>query len=176
MVNAEDARPKAMRFEKPIVAVKQVPAGNNGCVATKPYTKILVLFQWTSATNISGVHNLPSANLHVTVKLQRKMPNRRYWGIENNKARATYLRHYYGVNNVNQTIKNAKIGYTIGKYWHALFLQALLTAVIAACDMYIACCKGGLDLKWFIKERIRKSFQDFWLKLSYQMLTYNPKD
>ncbi len=75
VVNAGDARPKAMRFEKPIVAVKQVPAGNDGGVATKPYTKTLVSFQSTSATNISGVNNLPSANLFVTVKLQGKTPN-----------------------------------------------------------------------------------------------------
>ena len=67
-VNAGDARPKAMCFKKPIVVVKQVPAGELGGVATKPYTKTLVSFQSTGATNISGVNNLPSANLYVTVK------------------------------------------------------------------------------------------------------------
>jgi hypothetical protein len=78
VVNAGDARPKVMRFEKPIVAVKQVPAGNNGGVATKPYTNTLVSFQLTGTTNISGINNLPSANLFVTVKLQGKTPNWRY--------------------------------------------------------------------------------------------------
>jgi hypothetical protein len=57
-----------MRFEKPIVVVKQVPAGELGSVATKPYTKTLVLFQSTGATNISGVNSLPLVNLYITVK------------------------------------------------------------------------------------------------------------
>ncbi len=108
VVNAGDARPKAMRFEKLIVAVKQVLAGNDGGVATKPYTKTLVSFQLTGTTNTSGINNLPSANLFVTVKLRGKMPNRRYWGIENNETRATYLGHYYGFDNVDHMIKNAK--------------------------------------------------------------------
>jgi hypothetical protein len=72
VVNAGDARPKAMRFENLIVAVKLVLAGNDGGVAMKPYTKTLVLFQSTGATNISGFNNLLSANLYVTVKLQGK--------------------------------------------------------------------------------------------------------
>ncbi len=108
-MNASDARPKVMRFEKPIIVVKQVPAGELGGVAMKPCTKTLVLFQSTGATNISGVNNLPSANLFVTIKSRGKTPNRRYWGIEQNEARATYLGHYYGVDNVNHMIKNAKI-------------------------------------------------------------------
>jgi hypothetical protein len=37
-VNAGDARPKAMHFKKPIVVVKQVPAGILGGIPTKPYT------------------------------------------------------------------------------------------------------------------------------------------
>jgi hypothetical protein len=96
-------------------------------------------------------------------------------GIEQNKARATYLGHYYyGVDNVNHMIKNAKIRYTTWKYWHAPFLHALSIAVIAAYDMYIECCEGGLDEEWFIVEKDRLSFRDFWLKLSQQMLKYDP--
>jgi hypothetical protein len=140
VVNAGDARPKAMRFQKPIVAVKQVPAEDLGGVgATKACTKMLVSFQSTGATNISGINNLPSANLYVTIKERGKHPNRRYWGIEQNEARQTYLGHYYGINNVDHMIKNAKIRYTTWKYWHALFLHALSIAVIAAYDMYIEC-------------------------------------
>jgi hypothetical protein len=48
--------------------------------------------------------------------------------------------------------------------------------VVAAYDMYIECCKGGLNPEWFIEEKDRKSFRAFRLKLSGQMLTYDPKD
>ncbi len=117
VVDAGDALPKAMRFLKPIVAVKQVPAEDLGGVGvTKVYTKTLVSFQSTGATNISGVNNLSSANLYVTVKGRGKHPNRQYWGIKQNKAQQTYLGHYYGINNVDHIIENAKIRYTTWKY------------------------------------------------------------
>ncbi len=109
VVNANDARPKAMCFQNPIVAIKQVPTRGDGEATTKPYTKTMVLFQSTGATNICGINNFPSADLRVTVKTRGKGPARRVWGIEQNKARATYLGHYYGVDNVNHMIKNAKI-------------------------------------------------------------------
>jgi hypothetical protein len=67
-VNAGDAWPKAMHFKKPIVVIKQVPARELGGVATKPYTKMLMSFQSTGTTNISGVNNLPLANQYVTIK------------------------------------------------------------------------------------------------------------
>ncbi len=105
----------------------------------------MVSFQSTGATNISGVNNLPPANLYVTVKSQGKKPNRRHWGIDQNEeACQTYLgRHYYRVDNVDHMIKNARIRYTTWKYWHVLFLDALLMALIASYDMYIECCLGG---------------------------------
>ena len=105
VVNANDARPKAMRFQKPIVAIKQVPTRGDGEATTKPYTKTMVSFQSTGATDICSVNNLPSADLYVTVKARGKGPARRVWGIEQNEARATYLRHYYGVDNVDHMIK-----------------------------------------------------------------------
>ena len=61
-VKPGDARSKAMRYQNPIVVVKQVPA----TATTKAYTKNIVSFQSTGATNIAGVNNLPSAQLYVT--------------------------------------------------------------------------------------------------------------
>ena len=66
-VLAGDPRAKAMRFMQPIVAIKQVEETNDQH-PTKAYTKTLVSFQSTGATNISGVNNLPSAGLYVSVK------------------------------------------------------------------------------------------------------------
>jgi hypothetical protein len=122
-----------MQFEKPFIAVKQVPAGNNGGVATKLYTKTLVLFQLTGVTNISGVNNIPSANLYVTVKLQGKMPNLRSWGIENNKARVTYLGHYYGVDNVPYDQKCQDLVHNV----------EVLACTISPCS--VDCCYCGVQ-------------------------------
>ena len=107
MVDASNAWPQAMRFENPIVVVKQVaatPTAKEG-TTTKPYTKTRVCFQSTGATNIIGVNSLPSASLYGTVESRGMKPNKRYWGIEQNEARATYLGHYYGVDNVDHMIK-----------------------------------------------------------------------
>jgi hypothetical protein len=171
-------RSKAMRYEKPIVAIKQVAAKmveNNAAASHKAYTKTLVSFQSTGATNICGVNNLPSADLYVTVKARGKGPNKRLWGIEQNEARQTYLGHYYGVDNVDHMVKNAKVRYTTFKYWHAPFLHALSIAVIAAYDMYIECCEGGLDSEWFVEEKERLSFRDFRMRLSESMIEYDPR-
>lgn len=149
---------------QPIVAIKPVEETNYQH-PTKAYTKTLVSFQSTGATNISGVNNLPSAGLYVSVKSRGKKPNKRHWGIEQNEARATYLGHYYGVDNVDHMIKNAKIRYTTWKYWHAPFLHALAMAVIAAYDMYLECCEGKLDSEWFVAEKDRMSFRDFRLAI-----------
>ena len=105
----------------------------------------------------------PLADLYVSLKSRGKGPNRRAWGIEQNEARATYLGHYYGVDNVNQMIKNSKIRYTTWKYWHSPFLHTLSMAVIAAYDMYIECCEGGLNAEWSVDEKNWMSFREFCL-------------
>ncbi len=88
------------------------------------------------------------ANLYVTIKSQGKNPNHFFWGIEQNKARVTYLGQYYGVNKVNHMIKNAKNRYTTWKFWHAPFLHALSIAVIAAYDMCV--CFWPPVTKWVL--------------------------
>ena len=51
-----DQKAKVMRFQNPIMAVKQVPSIGD----EKVYTITFVSFQSTGPTNISGVNNLPS--------------------------------------------------------------------------------------------------------------------
>jgi len=171
-VKPGDLKARVMRYENPIIAIKQVEATET----TKAYTKTHVSFQSTGCTNISGVNNLPSAGLYVTQKSRGKGSNKRVWGIEQNEGRQTYLSQYYAVDNTDHMISNAMIGYITWKYWHSPYLHGLAMAIVAAFDMYVECCEGELDSDWFIPKKERRSFQDYRLLLSQQMLRYSPKD
>lgn len=174
IVDTSHARCKAMRFENPIVAIQQCNAVGN----KKAYTKTFVSFQSTSGTNIIGVNNLPSVNLYVGKKERgrAKDGSKRVYGIEQNEARETYLNHYYGLDNADHMIKNAGNRYITWKYWHAPYLHAQSLGIIAAYDMYIECCEGGLDTTWAVEVKKRMSFAQFRMRLSEQMLKYNPTD
>ncbi|KAL7529487.1 hypothetical protein ACHAXR_004154 [Thalassiosira sp. AJA248-18] len=163
---------KAARYEKPIVAIKQVPATDSALA----YTKTQVSFQSTGATNIQGVNNLPSCSLYVTTKSRGIGPNKRVWGIEQNEGRGIYLGQYWAIDSVDHMIMIAMVRYITWKYWHAPYLHCLSMAITAAYDMYIECCEGKLDRNWYIPEKSRMSNSNFRLTLSEQMLNYDPKD
>jgi hypothetical protein len=91
---------KAMHFAVPIVAIKQQPAVEE----SKAYTKTLVSFQSMGATNICGVNNLLLMTNYVSKKVRGKGKTKCVWGIEQNKAQETYLRHYYGINNLDHIV------------------------------------------------------------------------
>lgn len=167
-----DKRAKAMRYQKPILARKQVPA--NG--VKKAYTRTLVSFQSTGATNISGVNNLPSLSLYVQPRSRGRGNDKRWWAIEMNEARALYLAFYFGVDNIDHMISNSGIRFISWKYWHAACLHFLSMAVTSAYDMYIECCEGKLDRSWFVEEKDRASFTVFRQVLSEQMLKYDPRN
>lgn len=169
---------RAMRFDNPIVAIKQVPAveSEDGSIKANACTRTLVSFQSTGPTNICGVNNLPSVSLYVSKRVRGKGAATRMWGIEQNEARETYLRHYYGVDNLDHMIKNCGNRYISWKYWHAPYLHAQSMGIIAAYDMYQECCDGDLDASWAIPIRKRMSFTEFWIKLSKQMLQYDPRN
>ncbi len=71
-------RAKAMRYQTPIVAIKQCPATEG----SKAYTKTLVSFQSTGATNICGVNNLLSVTNYVAKRTRGKGKEKCVWGIE----------------------------------------------------------------------------------------------
>jgi hypothetical protein len=164
-------RYKVMRFGNPIVAICNVSTPDEN---KKDYTKTLVSFQSTGATNICGVNNLPSCNLSVRQKVRGAGDQKRVWGIEMNEARATYLDHYYAVDNVDHMIKNAGIRFVSWKYWHAAFNHGHAMAVVASYDMYQQACDGLLDPDWILSESERMSFRDWRMQLSEDMLNYNP--
>jgi len=167
----QNARAKSMRFEMPIVAVKQVRAGRS----THAYTKTLVSFQSTGATNIVGVNNLPSVSLYVKGKERGAKNNKHVWGTEFNEAREIYLTHYNAIDVADHMIKNAGCKYITWKYWHSPYLHALSLGLVVAYDMYKDCVEGYLEDEWTVPKKQRMSFHQFREVLSEQMLTYNPR-
>jgi hypothetical protein len=73
-------------------------------------------------------------------------------------------------------IKNTSNRYVTWKYWHAPYLHAKSMGIIAAYDMYNECCDGLLDASWAIPKKRRMGFTEFRIKLSEQMLKYDPRD
>ena len=47
--------------------------------------------------------------------------------------------------------------------------------IVATYDMYKECCDGLLDATWKVDEKDRMSYTEFCMKLSKQMLEYDPK-
>ena len=171
--DASHPRCKAMRFENPVVAIQQRPSVVDGDL---PYTKTFVSFQSTGGTNIIGVNNLPSVHLYVGKKDRgiQKKGTKRVWGIEQNEARETYLNHYYGLDNADHMVKNTGNRYITWKYWHAPYLHGQSLGIIAAYDMYLECCEGEIDQSWKVDIKKRMTFSQFRMRLSEQMLTYDP--
>ena len=166
-----DKRARAMRFENPIVAISHVEATET----SKAYTRTLVSFQSTGATNIQGVNNLPSCSLYVTTKTRGQGSNKRTWGIEQNEGRGAYLGLYWAIDSLDHMIKIEMIRYITWKFWHAPYQHFLAMGVVAAYDMYIECCEGELNQEWYIEPRDRMGFRDFRLALSEQMIVYDSK-
>jgi len=176
-----DPKARVMRFMNPIVAIKHVPAPNNDkegkeSAVEKSYTKSMISFHSTGATNIAGVYNVRSCQLYVSKKERVRKEDKRVWAIEQNEARETYLGHYYGVDSADHMIKNAQIKFTSWRYWHAPYLHALSMGVLAAYDMYNECCDGHLDSDWKIDKSRRMSYSVFRQNLSQQMIEYDPSE
>jgi hypothetical protein len=163
---------KAMYFAMPIVAIKQQPAVEE----SKAYTKTLVSYQSTGATIICGVKNLTLVTYYVSKKVRGKGKTKCVWGIEQNEVQETYLCHYSGIVNLDHMIKNSSNWYIMWIYWHAPYLHAKSKQIIAAYDMYNECCDGLLDASWAIPKKKRMGFTEFRIKLSEQMLKYDPQD
>ena len=168
---APELKAKIMRYQNPIIAIKQCRGG----LGEKDYTKTLVSFQSTGSTNIGGVNNLPSCSLYVRKKERGKKGEKHVWGIEDNEARGTYLYHYNSVDVADHMVKNTSNKFISWKYWHSPYLHAIALGVIAAFDMYRECCEGKLDESWFITEKKRLNFEQFRMLLSEQMLKYEPQ-
>ena len=171
-VPSTDKRTRVARFEQPILAIKKVV-----CEAPlKSYTRTVVSFQSTGATNLTGVNNLPSLTLYVQPKYRGAKNTKLAWAVEQNEARDIYLNHYHGVDSADHMIKNTGNRFISWKYWHSPYLHAMSLGIIASYDMYIECCDGDLDPSWAVDKKDRLTYSQFLLKLSEQMLLYNPQN
>ena len=98
LTQAQAAMGKVMRYHNPIVAIKNCHSYD---IRKQPaelvyYTKTLVSFQSTGATNIGGVNNLDKVGFYVSCKQRGQGTTKKIWGIEQNEARATSLGLYFG--------------------------------------------------------------------------------
>jgi hypothetical protein len=62
------------------------------------------------------------------------------------------------------------------KYWHSPYLYAMSLGMIVAYDMYLESSEGMLDVAWRVAKKDRMSFSQFQLRLSEQMLRYDPRN
>ena len=171
-VPSHDKKTRVARFEQPILAVKHVTTE----APDKNYTRTLVSFQSTGATTITGVNNLLSLRLYVQPKFRGRAGNKFAWATEQNEAREIYLNHYHGIDSADHMIKNLGNRFISWKYWHSPYLHAMSLGIIACYDMYKECCDGGLDPSWKVEIKNRMSFAKFLMRLSEQLLTYDPRN
>jgi len=171
-VTSTDKRTRVARFEQPIMAVKHIARSGTD----KAYTRTLVSFQSTGATNFTGVNNLMSLSLYVQPKFRGAKNHKLAWATEQNEAREIYLNHYHGVDSMDHMIKNTGNRYITWKFWHSPYLHAMTMGIVACYDMYKECCSGTLDPSWMVPAKKMMSYSDFLCRLSEQMLTYDPRN
>lgn len=133
-----------------------------------------VSMQSTSSTNFSCVNALNKCESVVRMRERGRGPSRRAWGVENNEARELYLGTYMTVDRLNHYIKNCNLHYVSWKYWHSPRLHFLAMAIATAFDFYQECCEGKLDPEWKVEKPM--TFKQFRMRLSTQMLKYDPRD
>ena len=114
--------------------------------------------------------------MYVTKKVRGRWGEKKVWAIKQNEARETYLNHYFGIDVANHMIKNTANKYITWKYWHVPYLYVQSMSIVAAYDMYKECCDGLLDATWKVDGKDRMSNSEFRMKLSNQMLEYDPKE
>jgi hypothetical protein len=101
-----NARSKVARFERPIIAVKNVKHQDSDRQSDNKKDCILshMSFQSTRGTNISMVNSLSLVDLYVRDCNKGRGQQKRTWGIEMNKAQETYLKNYSAVDKIDQML------------------------------------------------------------------------
>ena len=166
-----DQRTKVARFLPPITIEKQGP--------DQSYSRILVSFQSTGATNISCVNVLNGVSLYSKVKTRGKGNKKRSWVIEMNEARQFYLGSYGQIDTIDAAIKKCNIFYVTWKYWHAAKNHALALSIVMAYDIYKELATEKRTADYF---KIKPgsfpllTFHQFRDKLTKQALQYSPSE
>ena len=167
---------KVARFLQPIVAVKPVkkvdPNPETGEGGKPGYLLTHVSFQSTGSTNIAGVNNIQRCKSYVRKRERGRGKDKRRWGIEMNEGRQLYLAKYHAVDTTDHYADICDMFYISWKYWHSPMILAFALAVIGAFDMYKEVAFGKLREEWKVEKPM--SFYEFCIRLSEQMLRYDP--
>ena len=131
---------KCAHYMNPIVAAKFVHATNPG---DRAYVRTHVSFQSTGSTNISCVNALSECVLRVHQKSLGSDPDKRWYGLEKNQARANYLGLYSSVDSVDHLIKNVELKCCLWKWWHAPMRLAKLLVMVQFYFLYLKRAEGG---------------------------------
>ena len=71
--------------------------------------------------------------------------NRRYWGIDMNKARQFHLGAYSQIDSIYHLIKNECMKYRCWNYLHLPIIHAMSLSVVADYDIYLEVADVELD-------------------------------
>ncbi len=164
-----NSRSKVARFEKPIIAVKNVKHQDSDRVTDKKdYVLCHVSFQSTRG-NISMVNAHLSVDLYVRDCSKGRGQQKRTWGIEMNEARETYLKNYSAVDKIDQMLLGWDFTYRSWQWWYAPTRHAKAIAMSMAYSLYLQCAEGTVDPEWKVTP---VSGPRFWQKMSLQMVQY----
>ena len=94
-------RPKAARFNTPIIATKKL--GNSLITLTS--------FESTLSCNIASVNGINGCSLYANTKERGQKNKKRRWAIEMNEARSLYLNSYGGVDRLDHLMQNCRMSY-----------------------------------------------------------------
>ena len=167
-----DARSRAARFEKPIVAVKHVKQPPDS--SKKDYSLIHVSMQSTGSTNISTVNALQEVGHYVTQRQKGQGDTKRIWGIEMNEGRQTYLKLYCAVDKIDQALKEWMVNYITWRWWHAPVRHGKAIGLSMAHQLYLQCAQGGVDPSWKVDKPM--SAPAYRRKLSRQLCEYRARN
>jgi hypothetical protein len=149
--------------------VKVTPAVNG----KKKFERVHVTMQSTSSCNFSTVNSLLENKFMVVPKERGRGEYKRYWGIEMNHARGTYLPKYGIIDTIDFFAKMAMIRFISHKYWHSPANHAKGITAAVAFDMYKEIAEGGLDPSFKVDKTVSNhKFRDI---LSMQLIQWDPR-
>jgi hypothetical protein len=86
-----------------------------------------------------------------------------------NEAQETYLKHYSGVDKIDQMLLGWDLSYRSWRWCYAPTRHAKAIAMSMAYSLYLQCAEGTVDPKWKVTPVLGPRF---WQRMSLQMVQY----